>query len=404
MKLYKTCSIGGALLLTSHVAFSQAFVREVKLASMASAKVDWVSSDHDVPEFDANSVNVFGDFDSAYEVGSGLWFGLYAPNGDTGELELVATRVVGAQPEAEITIVSLDTYSNDSSHEGISEPITRADMPFSASLLISNISDDALLNLGIEELDGFSTFVPAAKYMKVKLFTEDSNGDNVVNGLEPVYTFGSGNLVLKPEDTGSAESELYLADGVTTHLPNVDGWSGTSGREVIQTYTLADTNLTQDEIDNGSIADFTFTESTSAGITILPVAKADKPVDDTGALIDGKQYNTVPSIVWNAKNLYPRSITRIALFLDGVELTDQSGAYSNDKVSEVQDHNFIWGKESIEPFLTRENVTYTAKLLTKTIYTDSNGDGVGDAWELIDSVDFFYNRELNINSNVSSRE
>lgn len=404
MKLYTICSTSAALLIMSHMAFSQAFVREVKLNSMANDIAEWISSDHDIPDFSENSINVLGDFDSTFPVGSGLWFGLYAPNADTGDIELVATRVVGAQPEAEITIISLDTYSNDSDNDGITEPITRADMPFSASLLISNISDDSLLSLGIVELEGFTTFVPAAKYMKVSLFTEDSQGLNVDNGLDSVYTFGSGNLVLQPEDTGSAESELYLADGVTTHLPNVDGWTGTSGREVIQTYTLDDVNLTQDDIDNGSISDFSFTESTSAGITVLPVAWAEKPVDATGALIDGKQYNTVPSILWNAKNLYPRSTTRIALFLEGVELTDQSGAYANDKVSEVQDHNFIWGEESIEPFLIKENVKYTAKLLTKTIYTDTDGDGVGDAWEEIDSVDFFFNRELNINSSINSGE
>lgn len=409
-------------------------IYEITLESMTSGSLPdtWDTSQHFITYTDGELNG--DDFESTFPVGLGLWFGLHDEDNN-----LLSSCIVGPQPAAKFTLVSKDIDSNNS--ESFAVPMTRVDVPFSLSAEITTVSDDTYLqSLAISQVDseyysdGLVLQYPNAS--KCMMFTRELSVtvDDVEQRtlIDRVFTHGDGEIVMQDVDyTGydpdldnsvvevsSGFKPLDTSETVTTTAETdsrvVSVMTTIEGREVFTPHVVTNLNwatdgngvpLAKDAI-NFDANDFT--EGDGVEIIIHPTAWAMLPRDGGGRLIGGETYYTLPSIKWDAKNLYPRSSNQIALFI-GDDVTGIPFATSDIRVNpsddDVQAMDIFWDLSLDPNVVDRDGVTYTAALRTKTPI-DFDGDGSLDdeGWEIIDTVSFSYNREINVNGVVVTSE
>lgn len=390
-----------------------AFVREITIESINNAPNNpdqWIQKQHDPIIISEDDVEpALGELVSTYPIGKGLWFGLYAETAG-GSFELIASRIVGAQPTSTISVVSLDTDTNDDSV--YIEPITRADVPFTVSINVDNISDDSLLQQSVngqdvvDDLVTFNEYPPATKYMKLTRHTSelDENGVEVETLVDSAYTHGAGQVFLtRIDDISDLTSQSYEANQVLSLLASDStDLTAVNGREIYKTYVVPDYSWDGSDPDNTI-----FIETEEAKIRVLPTAYADTPVDANDRPVQGELYYALPILEWPAKQLYPRSVTRIALYVGDPNTSSpvaMSDLFENDNDTDVKPLSILWNLADEGAVVNVDGVTYTAVLETKTPI-DFNGDGISDElWEEIDRVSFSYNREINVNGVVVTSE
>ncbi|MGJ8672341.1 hypothetical protein [Rubritalea sp.] len=414
----KAAKISGLMLLSIVASASaertySAFVREITIESINSAPADpsqWVQTQHDsITISDQDTEPVLGDLVSTYSIGKGLWFGLYAEN-SSGDIELVASRIIGAQPSAAITVTSLDTASNAG---GVyTEPITRADIPFTVSIDVTNISDDSLLQQTsngvdvVEDLVTFTEYPPATKYMKltrhVEVPDESDSSVQIETLTDTAYTHGAGQVFLtRTDDSADVTAQSYSDTQVLSELSvGVTDYTSVSGREIYKAHVVPDYSW-----DGSNIEGTTFIENEAVSIRVLPTAYADDPVDANDRPVQGELYFSLPNIEWAVKQLYPRSETRIALYTGSVSgaAVAYSDTYLNPSNDNIQDYPLVWDLQQEGSVVDQDGITYTAVIETKTPM-DLDGNGSADDWEELGRVSFSYNRVININAVIVSGE
>lgn len=392
----------------------------------------WDAATHSITYTDGD-ISI-GDIDSAYPVGIGLWFGL-----EDGDGNILATCIVGPQPTAEFTVVSKDLDSNNTSQ--FAEPMTRVDVPFSVSVTISTVSDDDYLQtLAIAQINNdFYSEEQLLQYpnaSKCMMFTRTLSTDEntAVDDelIDRIYTYGDGDIQLKDIDNANydpaldnsvltvssgfmpIDSQATVITSAETDARTVPETTTIEGREFFTPHVVTNLNWAVDnngvplakEAINFSADDFT--EGDGVAIRVLPTAWSMFPRDGGGNLIGGETYYTLPSIKWSAKDLYPRSNNQIALFV-GTDISGTPFATSLDHPvtaeEEVQDMDVFWDLALDPDVEANDGVTYTAVLRTKTpIDFDGDGSLADEGWEDVDSVSFFYNREINVNGVIVTGE
>jgi hypothetical protein len=412
-------------------------VYEIPLEEMLvnSDPASWSTAPHYITYTDGQ-INL-GTFDSTFAVGLGLWFGLHDEEGN-----MLATCIVGPQPTAEFSLVSKDIDSNDTTK--FTEPMTRVDVPFSVSATISTVSDDAYLQtLAIAQVN--NDYYSAGQVLqypnasKCMMFTrhlseEQDDGTDLETLIDRIYTYGDGEIVLKDIDNvnydpnldnsvievSSGFMPLNPSETVTTTAEEdsrvVPVTTTLTGKELFTPHVVTSLSWATDQ--NGvplskesiNFNSTDFTEGDGVAMRILPTAWAMLPRDGSGRVIGGETYYTLPSIRWAAKNLYPRSQNQIAIFVgtntSGTPLaTSDPDGHTVSEELEVQDMDIFWDLTLDQTVVDQDNVTYTAALRTKTPI-DFDGDGSLDdeGWEVIDTVSFFYNREVNVNGVIVTGE
>lgn len=416
MKFLFSVGLIASVSLTSAVAQQtySAFVREVTIESINAAPDNsslWMETYHDRITIGTDDTDlVLGDLVSAFPIGKGLWFGLYSENA-SGDIELIASKIIGAQPTSVITVTSLDLDTNDDST--YTEPITRADVPFTVTIDVTNISDDGLLQQSstgddvVDDLVTIAEYPPATKYMKLTRHTSepDDNGVEVEALIDSAYTYGEGQVFLtREDDLSDVTSHTYAEDEVLSLLATgVTDFTAVNGREIYKTHVVPDYSWNGEDPDNTS-----FVETEEASIRVLPTAFADPPTDANDRPVEGELYYTLPNIEWNAKNLYPRSDARISLYQgspDDAAAVAISDTVTNISATNVQDDTVYMDLTVNSDLVDQEGVSYTAVLETKTpIDFDGDGSIEDEGWEEIDRVSFYYNGEINVNAVIVTGE
>ena len=131
-------------------------------------------------------------------------------------------------------------------------------------------------------------------------------------------------------------------------------------------------------------------------LNILGVEEADVAVDLNGVPLNSVQHAAAPDVKFAVRNLYPDSRTYISIKNPaGLDIYTSDVLYHNSTTVSQDDELSI--SASKYQHLAVNDGTYTANLVTLTVFSDTNDDGKGETPETIKSTAFEIMRSINVN-------
>lgn len=321
---------------------------------------------------------------SVLPVGKGLWLELNGYDPLDGNSIPLDSDVVSNAPLASINI-----WSKDINNTG-PYPRTRANEKFFAELDLSRFSKEGEMDPDDVPL-GVST-----RRLLIERFTLDYEGtsdrasaygeaDKKTRVISYRLVTAPGILKLIGNDIVDGVVSSTLTEGALTELrPDENGL--VQGEDTIQIY-----QMTTDDVKNPG-----WIPVEQAHVNILGVEEADVAVDLNGVPLNSAQHATAPAVKFAVRNLYPDSRTYISIKNPaGQDIYTSSVLYHNNTTVSQDDELSI--SASAYESLSVNDGTYTANLVTLTVFSDTNGDGKGETPETIKSTTFELMRSINVN-------
>ena len=386
-KFYTTIMTIAALSLPSYgqVVASGDYVLELDIESYGLSQGDsskWVFS---IVELAANEEGkTTGSYVSSMPVLKGLWLGLYGYDLlDQASLYLDSTVMSNAP------LALIDIWSKDTNNTG-PYPRTRANEKFYADLNLSRFSAEGAL-----DKDGVALGLSTRRLL-IERFTRDYVGDSdrpsaykelgdEVRVVSYRLVTAAGILKLIGNDIVDGVVSSTLTEGALTELrPDENGF--VQGEDTIQVY-----QMTTDDVNNPGWIPVAQTH-----VNILGVEEADVAVDLNGVPLNSVQHAAAPDVKFAVRNLYPDSRTYISIKNPaGLDIYTSDVLYHNSTTVSQDDELSI--SASKYQHLAVNDGTYTANLVTLTVFSDTNDDGKGETPETIKSTTFEIMRSINVN-------